>query len=124
MKIQKKGLVKMTQDEMLEILKAERYHLSSQFLRDDYVYLIKDNGTDGVFKGFHGKANNGIDAPYLVCPVHTKEAWESYQEAHKPEPTEPQEPEGSVSPVDPIVPIKPVKPSEPAQPTSPAPTAP
>lgn len=87
--ISKKGLVKMTQDEIQEILNAEPYRLYSSFLDDKYVYLINDDGSDGSFKGFHGNSNAGVNAPYVVCPVHTKEAWDAYQATHTPEPTLP-----------------------------------
>ncbi len=92
--IGQRGLVKMTQDEINEILMAEPYRLHSEFLDNRYVYLINSDGSDGVFKGFHGDCNEGVNAPYAVCPVHTKEAWEKYQQAQKPEPEEPTLPGG------------------------------
>lgn len=127
-KITEKGLVKMTRSEMEELLKAEPYRLNEQFLRDDYVYLVKENGTPDVFKGFHGKANNGVEAPYLVCPVHTKEAWETYQAEHEAtKPTEPTEPAEPVIPdvTKPTAPTIPPAPTEPIPvPTTPEPTTP
>ena len=101
------ALVKMTEKEIIEIQKAENYRLDSNFLRDDYVYLINNDGSDGTFKGFHGKANDGVDAPYVVCPIHTQAAWEKYQHAN---PTEP-ETEPPVIPELPTVPVE--KPTDP-----------
>jgi len=89
-KIEKKSLVKMTQEEVDEILKAENLNLKSNYLQDDYVYLVTDYGTDGVWKGFHKDINKDVDAPYLVCPTHTQKAWEEYQEKNPPETTAPE----------------------------------
>ncbi len=97
-KIEKKSLVKMTQKEVDELIKAKSSGLLPEYLRDDYIYLINENGTDGVFKGLEGKINEKVTAPYLVCPVHTEEAWEEYQksvEATQPE-TQPAETDGAV----------------------------
>ena len=93
--IEKRALVKLTQDEIDELLQAESIGLSEEYLLDDYVYFINDDGTPGNFKGFHGDINKGINAPYKVCTVHTKEAWE---QAHKQDPTEPSEPGDSQTP--------------------------
>ncbi len=87
-KIEQKALVKMTQKEVNELFKAKTCGLMPEYLRDDYIYLVNENGTDGVFKGIEGNLNQGKPAPYLVCPVHTKEAWEKYQKSV--EPTEPE----------------------------------
>ena len=84
-KIEKKSLVKMTQEELEEILKAERHGLDPLFLMDQYVYLIDANGNDKTFKGFHNDANYGEDAPYIVCKTHTKQAWEKYEKDHPSE---------------------------------------
>ena len=97
-KIEQKALVKMTQKEIDELLKAKNCGLRPEYLRDDYVYFINDNGTDGIFKGMEGKLEQDVNAPYMVCPMHTKEAWEKYQEsvaATEPE-TQPEEDDGAV----------------------------
>lgn len=79
-KIEKRSLVKMTKTEMNNILVAASYGLaSSNYVRDDYIYLIDGNGKDGSFKGFYNNANKNTNAPYVVCTTHTKEAWEQYQ---------------------------------------------
>lgn len=97
-KIEKKSLVKMTQKEIDELVKAKTCGLKPEHLRDDYIYLVNDNGTDAVFRGIEGNLNQDVHAPYLVCPVHTKEAWEAYQDsvaATEPE-TQPEEDDGAV----------------------------
>jgi len=103
------SLLKLTQADMDLMLKAEKYNLLSDFLRDDYVYFINADGSDGVFKGFHGNLVQHMDAPYKVCKVHTQEAWELYLEQHPPvtEPTAPTEP------TDPSLPTNPDEPTEP-----------
>jgi len=87
-KLEEKALVKMTQKEIDELRKAKDSRLLPEYLRDDYIYLINDNGTDGIFKGIEGNLVQETPAPYLVCAEHTKEAWEEYQKAN--EPTEPE----------------------------------
>lgn len=104
-KIEQRALVKMTQSEIDELLRAEGVGLVNEYLIDDYIYLVTSGGGDGSFKGLHGNINAGIDAPYKVCTVHTKEAWEAlHQKPEKPtKPTKPEKPE------------KPEKPTEPAE---------
>lgn len=92
-KFRESALVKMTQGELDEIAKAGPYNLSDIYEQDEFVYLVNENGSDGVFKGIHGDLQQDVDAPYMVCPVHTKEAWEKYQQSQKPtDPTDPTEP--------------------------------
>ena len=85
-KLDKKALVKMTQKELEQLLRAERYGLNEQYLLDEYVYLVDADGNDQNFKGFHNDANSGVNAPYIVCPTHTKQAWEKYQQEHPEDP--------------------------------------
>lgn len=91
-RIEEHSLVKMTQSTLDEIRQAGSVGLSSAYLRNEYIYLINSDGSDASFKGINGGINQGIDAPYLVCPVHTQEAWEQYekeQAATKPSETTP-----------------------------------
>ena len=70
----------MTKTEMNNILVAASYGLaSSNYVRDDYVYLIDGSGNNASFKGFYNNSNKNVDAPYQVCTKHTKEAWDKYQ---------------------------------------------
>ena len=84
------GLVKTTQQEIEEMLLAEPYKLLTDYLRDDYIYLITNTGQDGIFTGFKGDLIQP-DAPYKTCPVHTKEAWEAYKGDGTPEPSQPED---------------------------------
>jgi len=91
--IEEKSLVKMTEDELEEILKAKDHRLDENCLRDDYIYLVDDDGNPKNFKGLEEGINEDVDAPYLVCPMHTQEAWENYQqEQAATEPTAPDAP--------------------------------
>lgn len=73
--IEEKAVVKMTQSKVTEMLKAKDNGLDAKFLVDNYVYLTNDEGADAAFKGFDGKANVGVTAPYKVCTVHTAGNW-------------------------------------------------
>ncbi len=84
-----RALVKITQDEIDRLLDAKKYKLLPEFLMDEYVYLVKNNGADGDWKGFNNNINKNVDAPYKVCTVHTAESWKAYQNAQVPETTEP-----------------------------------
>ena len=98
-KFRESALVKMTQGELDEIAKAGPYNLSDIYEQDEFVYLVNENGSDGVFKGIHGDLQQDVDAPYMVCPVHTKEAWEKYQQSQKPtDPTDPTDPTEPTTP--------------------------
>lgn len=98
-KIEKRALVKMTMDEISELLKAKPYNLVSEYLSDDYIYLINDNGTPGHFTGLNGGLNKDQDVPYKVCTVHTKEALEKQNAATEPsKPNTTQPSTGTVTP--------------------------
>ena len=90
-KITDKALVKLTQKEINEIYKARNSGLKEIYLQDNYVYFVNSNGKDLAFKGFNGKLKQDTGAPYMLCPEHTKKAWESYLNQHPPVPevTEP-----------------------------------
>jgi hypothetical protein len=88
-KIEERGLLKMTKAEIDELLKAKPENLQTEYLVDDYIYLGNKNGTPGDFTGLKDNINkdkNGksLGVPYKVCRVHTKEALEKLQEATKP----------------------------------------
>lgn len=106
--IEEMSLLKLTRDEVDEIFKAEDYRLYSEYLLDSYVYLIDDDGDDAVWKGFHRDINEDVDAPYMICPMHTKEAWETYLEENKDQPTIPTDPTTPIDPV-PVVPQFPME---------------
>ena len=80
-KIEERALVKMTQNELNDLQNASYYNLNSEFLNDAYIYFVDSNGQALSFHGLKGDANVGVDAPYIVCTVHTKAAWEAYEKA-------------------------------------------
>ena len=99
------GLLKITQQQIDEIIKAAKYGLIDGFVRDDYVYLVDGSGSDAVFKGFEGTANQNVDAPYVVCQVHNQQTWEEYQNSQLPvDPTDPTDPTDPSTPTDPVDP--------------------
>ena len=117
--LEKKSLVKMTQETIDSLVKAEKCGLLEQYLRDNAVYLVDRSGNGLPFYGMHNDLENAFGTPYLCCTVHTQEAWEQYLAEHpwlnpdKPtEPTDPTEPD----PTDPIDPTEP----DPTDPTEPS----
>jgi len=82
-KVEQKGLLKLTAGEMQEIKNARGSGLVSMYTAENYVYLITNDGKDGDYKGFSGKINANTTAPYKTCKQHTKEAWEEYQAQHQ-----------------------------------------
>ena len=70
-RITKKALVKMTQSEIDDILKAEKFNLLRDYLRNDYVYFINADGSDARYKGIKNNLSQSVSAPYQVCPVHS-----------------------------------------------------
>jgi len=97
-KIRQEGLVKLNQSEINQILKASSYRLISDYLRNDYVYLVNADGSDAIFKGFNNNLSNS--APYVTCKVHTQSAWEQYEAQHPTTPATPpvQEDTGNATP--------------------------
>ena len=81
----------MNADEVAAIqqAKTESKDLLSQFYSDRYVYFVDSEGNELDWKGFSGKVNSKVSAPYVVCQEHTKEAWEKYESEHAPEPDVP-----------------------------------
>lgn len=71
----KKSLVKLTQKDITEILKAKNDGLNEMFLQDNYVYLVTEEGKDASFKGFQNNINAGTSSPYKLCTKHTQASW-------------------------------------------------
>jgi membrane peptidoglycan carboxypeptidase len=95
-----KGLLRVTQSELSNMLAPGGY-MDTMFHQDNYIYLIGSGGADAVFHGIKGNLVQWRDAPYLICPVHTQTAWETYEaeQATEPEETLPADPaEPSVDP--------------------------
>lgn len=85
-KLAKKSLVLMTQEELDQIILAKEFNLNPAYLMDEYVYLMSANGTIASFKGFNNDINQFADLPYKGCTVHTKDTWEQYQAQHPTQP--------------------------------------
>ena len=83
------ALLKMTPGEVQLVRDALNAGLKSAFGDDRYVYYIADDGSDLSWHGFNGNANNGINAPYVICPEHNSEAWEAYLAGLEADETDP-----------------------------------
>ena len=84
--IGERALLKLNSDQIAEIKKANTKGLPDSFVSDGYVYYVTGAGKDQAWHGFDGKANKNSSAPYIVCPTHTKAAWEEYQASQATEP--------------------------------------
>lgn len=88
--LESKALLKMTQEKIDTLLKAEGKGLSANYLRNDYIYLVDKYGAGQAFYGLHGTINEGLQVPYEVCRVHTQQSWEDYvPPTEETEPTTP-----------------------------------
>lgn len=87
--LSQKGLVKLDPEEFQEIKRAIGSGLTSQYYRDDYVYLVDKDGKDTAFYGFKDNINSGVIAPYKVCTTHTRQKWLDYQSNITALPTQP-----------------------------------
>ena len=68
------SLVKRSRGEINELKAARGAGLLPEHTLDNYIWC-----TDGDWHGFSGNLQPDVKAPYIVCPVHTKEAWDKYQ---------------------------------------------
>jgi hypothetical protein len=78
LKLEAKALLKLTQTQLDTLMKAKGKGLDSNYLRNDYIYLVDKNGKDSAFHGLTGSINKGQKLPYQVCTVHTRQSWEDY----------------------------------------------
>ena len=89
-KISEVSLVKRSADEIAELKRAKSCGLQPEHTLDSYVWY-----TEGNWHGFGGKAQPDVSAPYIVCPVHTKEAWDKKEQADKEKEEQEKEEEGT-----------------------------
>ncbi len=82
--VERRSLIKITRGRINEL---EMAGVSS--LTNDCIWLVDGSGNSVPFHGLSGNLDN--DAPYITCPVHTKEAWEDHQATNPTENTEPTE---------------------------------
>ena len=113
LKLESKALVKMTQSQLDTLLKAKGKGISTDYLRNDYIYLVDQKGNAIPFYGLDGQLNKGLKLPYEVCRVHTRQSWEDYT---TPPPTEPPTTEPPTDP--PTEPPTTEPPTEPPAPTT------
>lgn len=97
LKIEKIGLLKVTEEELKEIKKAQ----TIKDMTDNLFYLVNKKGEDRWFYGLDGKLNKDLQFPYIVCTLHT-EADIAPPETEPPAPTDPSEPTESTEPVEPV----------------------
>ena len=112
-----------------EINKAKSCGLQAMYYQDNYVYLVDKDGDPLDWHGFNGKANKGVKEPYIVCTIHTEEAYKEFmeekerlekeeQERLEQEEQEKQEQEnGGTVPEEPESTQPPAEPTSPAEPT-------
>ena len=117
-----KSLVKLTQARIDRLMLAKSKGLSAEYTKNNYVYLVDENGNPIPFFGMDPKKpiNEGLEVPYQVCTKHTQEAWEQYVADHPWLDDTPDEPEVPVDPEVPDVPTDPSQPADPTLPTDPA----
>ena len=85
-KIDSRALLKLTPAKVEQINSAYKHGLNGDFRDNRYVYYVSEDGSPLNWHGFNGKANEGINAPYLLCPVHTAQAWADYEASQATEP--------------------------------------
>ena len=78
--IKEVSLVKRSAGEISELKAARGIGLNPEHLMDNYVWY-----TGGDWHGFSGNAQPDVSAPYIVCPKHTKQTWEKYEEEKRKE---------------------------------------
>ncbi len=83
-KITQKGLLKVTMDQLDAMLRPGKY-MRSDFRQDNYIYLVDEDGYDATFYGYDGDLRQWMNAPYMVCPKHTKQEWLDYEDSLKPD---------------------------------------
>jgi hypothetical protein len=103
--LEKTSLLKRTQEQIDKIWETKKFKILDSFLRDDYIYLVDEEGKDAEWHGFEGKINKHVKAPYKVCTVHTQEAWDAYLLSIAPPPTEPPVVEDPAMPGMPAMPV-------------------
>ena len=77
--IDSRALLKMTPSEVQVVRDALNNGLKGAFGDDRYVYYISEDGGNLNWHGFNGTSNLGVNAPYVICPIHTESSWEEYQ---------------------------------------------
>lgn len=87
--VSEQALVKLTADQINAIKKAYNHGLRDEYKTNNFVYSVDSKGNDLVFNGFKDDVKQDVAAPYVICPVHTKEAWEEFVHSHPTGPDTP-----------------------------------
>ena len=87
--VSEQALVKLNPEQINAIKKADTRGLRDEYKTNNFVYSVDSKGNDLVFKGFKDDVHQSVAAPYVVCPVHTKEAWEEFVHSHPTGPDTP-----------------------------------
>lgn len=74
------SLVKLTPEEVNMLKDADNAGLVDTYTSDGYVYYVSSSGEDLDWHGFYGNANDGVSAPYVICPVHTADSWDEFED--------------------------------------------
>ena len=73
------ALLKLTPEQIDIIRLASKNGLTTAYSDDRYVYYVSSSGSALDWHGFNGNANDGVSAPYIVCPTHNKWSWDEYE---------------------------------------------
>ncbi len=76
--LSKTWLVKLTAEEVFDIVRASKHGLDSEYNSDDYIYLVDSTGKPAEFHGLNNDANIGVVSPYILATGHTKEQWDAW----------------------------------------------
>ncbi len=99
--ISDQALVKLDPDQITAIKKAYKIGLQNAYKSNNFVYSVDSNGNDLVFTGFNNDVNQSVAAPYVICPVHTQQAWEEYEKNNPSTPDTPDTPDDGGEEIDP-----------------------
>lgn len=76
--VTEQALVKLTTDQINSIKKAYNHGLRDEYKTNNFVYSVDNKGNDVVFKGFKDDVKQEIATPYVICPIHNKQAWDEF----------------------------------------------
>lgn len=80
--LEQKSLIKVTTAELEAFAAASKAGLREKYLRDDYFYLVDENGKPLEYHGRFGDINIGVVEPCQTCTIHTKKTWDDYVDRH------------------------------------------
>ncbi len=76
--VESRALVRLTPDEVEKIRAGLNVGLEGIYGNDNYVYFVDNYGNPLSWSGFGGYSMNMTGSPYLTCPLHTQEYFQSY----------------------------------------------